>query len=151
MKAFSVVPRVLADDMLVSARGSNHGQLFQQAFHTIHEYLDMIGARVASSKNYTFSTDENVRSQLRDHIWPMLNSTICVVNHIRDLGTHFNVNDRKACTTLTDRLNAAIRLCEKLHYTRLPYYFKQQVVKVLILPTALYGCEASFVCLCHSG
>ena len=46
--------RVLADDILVTAEGPAHAELFEKAYDSTHEYMQDMGARIAPSKSSRF-------------------------------------------------------------------------------------------------
>ena len=84
-----VVPRVLADDILVAAHGTFHAQAFDTGFRTTLQYVHDIGAAIAPDKSYLISTNRVTRKSLRLIQWPQLGGeTIPVRLHVRDLGTH---------------------------------------------------------------
>ena len=62
----TVHPRVLADDILVTADGPQHEQHFQQALDTTHCYLWDMGALAAPDKSANFPTSAVTRSRLRN-------------------------------------------------------------------------------------
>ena len=92
MRHLHLIPRVLADDVMVLARGADHVRRFQIGFTQTHGYVQDIGGRIAPSKSYTFSTHPTARQWLRDHIWQRLDAIIQVVLHARDLGAHLNLS-----------------------------------------------------------
>ena len=47
-------PRILADDMLISAEGDNHLSVFVQGLDATFVFLSDIGAKASPSKPYTF-------------------------------------------------------------------------------------------------
>jgi hypothetical protein len=86
MRSMQVTPRVLADDILLFARGEGHETRFKQAYDATHAYINDMGASMAPSKSATFSTDRKTRQRLRMHTWHEVGQKIKVVNHNRDLG-----------------------------------------------------------------
>ena len=57
MRSINVVPRVLADDFLVPARGERHAGRFTEAFEFALRYLIAIGAKWAALKSQTWSSN----------------------------------------------------------------------------------------------
>ena len=53
------------------------------------------------------------------------------------------MGSRLTAATLSDRIVKAIRISDKLATMLWSRSKKQMMVKVLVLPTALYGCEAA--------
>ena len=53
-RQFGLHPRILADDMLITAEGDNHLATFVHGFDATFVYLSDIGAKAAPSKSYTF-------------------------------------------------------------------------------------------------
>ena len=92
MREMGVVPRVLADDILVTALGEQPTLIFINAFDSTHQYLDDIGAKLAADKSLTFSTNKHARVGLRKHVWQKVQAKIKVVLHARDLGAHLNLS-----------------------------------------------------------
>ena len=57
MRQAAVVPRILADDLQILARGPNHLSHFEYAFDATHKHLYDMGARIAPKKSVVFSSD----------------------------------------------------------------------------------------------
>ena len=53
MKQAAVVPRILADDLQISARGPNHLEHFEYAFDATHKHLYDMGARIAPGNRWS--------------------------------------------------------------------------------------------------
>ena len=63
MKEQEVMPRVLADDIAVTAEGENAEEKFEEAFEDTLKYMEDIGAKVAIKKSHLFSTNRCVRME----------------------------------------------------------------------------------------
>ena len=61
--------RVLADDILVTTEGNNHAVLFEEVYDSTHEYLLDMGAKIASAKSMTFSSNDTMKRWLKGHRW----------------------------------------------------------------------------------
>ena len=72
MKTMSVMPRVLADDVLLMTRGRNMLALFARALNATHAYLHAMGAKAASSKSYIFASVKSAREWLADTKWEFM-------------------------------------------------------------------------------
>ena len=64
MKTMSVLPRVLADDVLLMTRGRSMLAVFARALNATHAYLHAMGAKVASAKSYNFASMKTAREWL---------------------------------------------------------------------------------------
>ena len=142
-RAAGCVPRILADDLLLIYVGPMLAR-FVEVFCNTHEFLIDMGARVAPNKSYLFSTCPMFRKWLSGHTWPLLDKTIDVSQHFRDLGTHINTAARFVGSTLTDRMNKAVASVNRMRW--LPHDFNQKAMFVLsaALSAGLYGCEAAW-------
>ena len=87
MRATKVKPRDLADDLLMVASGPEHGEHIADAVENAYQYLQDMGAKVASNKSILFSSCPTTRRKLRCKTWKC-GSRIPVVGHARDLGAH---------------------------------------------------------------
>ena len=99
MKAMSVKPRTLADDLLILAAGPGHEKLFKEAYLATFEYMQLIGARMAPAKCHTLSSNEVTRARLRAYLWQPINAYIPVAVHMRDLGGHLSVGAKMIGST----------------------------------------------------
>ena len=139
------MPRILADDLLITTRAKGHMVAFIAALNATHEYLHNIGARVAPNKSYNFSTDKSTRTTLRNHDWCNISGHIEVITHGRDLGAHFNFTSGVRCTTITARIDEAVKMCQRLAYIPICIEDKIKLIQTAILPKALYATEASHI------
>ena len=143
MRSLKVSPRALADDILISAHGPGHLIRFKTGYSGTFSYLHCIRAKVAAKKCFTFSSDGVSPGQLKQHFWTHTQARDPCVTTSRDLGGQLNVGSTLCGTTLIIRIGKAIRLFDLLQ--RMPWdrNAKLRVVRTLILPTALYGCEVA--------
>ena len=123
MKNIGAIPRILADDILVFAKGLDHEAVFLRAFEATHVFFDDIGAQLAPSKSTTFSTVRTTRAKLRKHMWKTTGTLIACVLHARDLGSHMNTGARMCAPTLTARLEEATQLVQRIGRTNFPPKF----------------------------
>ena len=56
MREMSVVPRVLADDILLVTTGADHEQRFIEGYSATHLYLADMGAKLAADRSLVMST-----------------------------------------------------------------------------------------------
>ena len=129
--------------MTIVSYGVNHEETFRQAYICTLSYLHLIGAKPAPKKCYTFSTLAITRIRLQHYLWEEVNATIPVATSIRDLGGHLCTTAKLQSPTLTLRMKKANAFCNRLAFFPWPTEAKLRVVQTLILPLALYGCEAS--------
>ena len=109
-----------------------------------HDFLHDMGARLAPKKSYLFSTANDFRKYLRTYSWPKVGGCISVLLHFRDLGTHVNTTSRFVGSTLTERIEQAIK-CD-MRFRWLPHTFLEKIKFILssALSAGLYGCEAAW-------
>ena len=143
MRSVRAIPRALADDAMVIAVGPKHEAEFRNAYQATLKYFWLVGARVAPHKSLLFSTNANTREKLRCHVLEITNSTMKVVTHLRHLGAHLSIGQANISATLTDRMRKGIAIANCVDQKPWPFPIKAQVARLLILPLALYGVEAS--------
>jgi hypothetical protein len=119
MRSLNVVPRSLADDLLVLAFGNGHLQRTTEAYKGTFSFLHCIGAKVSAKKSYTFCSTSEGRNTLRSHFWTHINARVACHTDTRDLGGHLNVGKTMAATTLAGRMQSATAMCTRL--TRFPW------------------------------
>jgi len=144
-KYFGAIPRILADDILIITTAKGHLQSFTATLNATHLYLHNIGARVASNKSYNFSTSKLARQSLAKHLWTNVDGKIAVITHGRDLGAHFNFTTGNRSTTITQRIDEAIRMCQRLRFLPISIHDKIKLIHTAVLPKALYATEASHI------
>ncbi len=141
--AMGVAGRILADDIMIIGFGKQGHDVFQKAYDATHEFFIDIGAKVSTSKCYTFASHPDTRKWLAAHIWQHLNSTVKVVLHIRDLGGHLNTTLGPSATTLTERLQQAAKYAQRIRFLNVDDACKHRLIAAKILALGLYGCEAA--------
>ncbi len=149
MLTLGAMPRVPADELLVYALGEDHERVFREAYDATHDYLQHLGARMAHSKSYTFSTVRQTRRKLRQHLWRGVNATIKVVSNVRDLGSHLNVASGMFGTTINGRINEAIETIKRIAHTPYDYAKKAMLIRTNAHAKASYGVEAAPACDAH--
>lgn len=146
MKSQGARPRILADDLLVATHGPDHCRKFQRVYNMTHKHIKDLGARLAPTRSYTFSTSEVARDWLRQCTWPEVGGTIPCINHGRDLGAHFNLSDSSVGATLTERLRKATARVRRIARIPISYEDKAKLIREKALALGLYGIEASHAC-----
>ena len=68
LKLQNVIPRTLADDLLIVATGENSLTHIINATESTHEYLADLGSRVATNKSMLFASTEPARKILKQHM-----------------------------------------------------------------------------------
>ena len=76
----NVLPRILADDLQITAAGDEHLERLVEANDVTHRHLQDMGANISPTKCLAWSTHEVSRRWLREHKWRRINSKIDVVN-----------------------------------------------------------------------
>ena len=105
---------ILADDIMVVAKGGGMVRKFAQALDKTHMYLRDMGARVAPEKSYNFASNKEARKWLAETRWPAINGTIKVVEDFRYVGAHINTTGAKRTQTLDDRFTEGIKDLHRL-------------------------------------
>ena len=114
MIELGVEPRVLADDLMVTATGEGNHTKTIQAMQASRQYFHDIGAKVANNKCFTFATDPKVRKNLAGFVWDKQGTKIPNVKSFRDLGAHMNLTTNANGATLTARLKKATKMAKRL-------------------------------------
>ena len=72
MRPMDVKPRILADNLQVVSTGPRHLEQIVVAFDKTHAHLEAMGARIATQKSLTFSSNTVARGLLSEHRWRRL-------------------------------------------------------------------------------
>eukprot|EP00973_Karenia_brevis_P049247 6830896-Karenia_brevis.AAC.1 len=105
MRSMNVVPRALADDVLLTSSGDCALTLFTLAFTATLEHLTNSGGRLAPAKSVLMATSSAHRAWLSQRHWPIVDTTIRVVTNTRDLGSHINLGSTTATHLSRERLS----------------------------------------------
>ena len=81
---FGLVPRTLADDILLCASGHTSLYIFQYGFQQTIHHLQEMGGRIASTKSLLFATSSQYRGWLASKVWLGIDSAIglCISSEI---------------------------------------------------------------------
>ena len=139
-----IQPRVLADDLMLLGIGEGHLNAFYHAFSDTHLYMQDLGAKIAPEKSLLFSNDGAIRRWISEVHWIHLGTSIPVVVHLRDLGSHLNLSTRNIGSTLTRRMLKCITRIQKLRFLPLDQDTKMRLITTNIFAAGLYGSEATF-------
>ena len=140
MISHGVAPRVLADDILITAQGDGQVQKFCEAYEATIDYIKDIGGEMAPKKSVLFSTSRVYRKYLRERTWPQLGDIkIKALSAFRDLGTHLNLGDRQVAPTITARVMEATAAADRLRNLPMSDTKKQRILRGLVLAKALDG------------
>eukprot|EP00973_Karenia_brevis_P039592 5467371-Karenia_brevis.AAC.1 len=90
MTSIHAIPRSLADDVMLLARGSRALHIFQRGFEDTMSHLIDMGGRLAPRKSKVFSNVDAYRLWLQTYEWLPIQSSIDVVHNMRDLGASLN-------------------------------------------------------------
>ena len=108
MLQMQVDPRVLADDVLLIAKGARMVRKFAAALEATHGYLQAMGAKIAPSKSYNFASAKEGKKWLRETWWSHIQGHIEVVDDFRYLGWHLSTQMTRKHTTLVERWQKAM-------------------------------------------
>ena len=142
MLQMGVYPRVLADDVLLIAKGRAMIRAFAAALEATHEYLQAMGARVAPSKSYNFASVKEGRKWLRETWWSCIQGHIEVVDDFRYLGVHLSTQLTRKYTTLVERWQKAMMQLKRLRFVVAAATSKARTIRTKIFPGLFYGIEA---------
>ena len=129
MRSMSVEPRCLADDLLILSVGAHHERRYVDAMKASRGYFQIMEAKVADKKCFSFATDAATRLRLRKRVWEEGGVRIPVVNHFRDLGTSVNLTAATAAPTMRARLDKAIAMARRIRGLPVTFAQKQRVVQ----------------------
>ena len=107
MRANLLTPRVLADDLFISASRTNHADTATKGMHMSRTFFNDIGAKVADNKCFLSTTCQVTRQKLRKLTWDDKGTKLKVVTHFRDLGAHVGLDNRNAASTTIRRMQKA--------------------------------------------
>ena len=107
MRANHLTPRVLADDLFISASRKDHANTATKGMQLSRAYFKDIGAKVADNKCFLTTTCQSTRHKLRKLTWDDRGTRLKVVTHFRDLGAHVGMDKRSAASTTTRRMQKA--------------------------------------------
>ncbi len=145
MRQTGVIPRCLADDLLILAIGNKHQSRYIQAMNQSKQYFQDIGAKIAERKCFSFAADRQTRDFLSKYVWDHTGLRIPTVSSFRDIGAHLNLSRASNGVTLTKRMLKAIAMVKKLAWLPIPVAFKEKIVRANILPAGLYAVETTTV------
>ena len=145
MIELGVEPRVLADDLMITATGDGNRTKTIQAMQASRMYFHDIGAKVTNNKCFTFATDPIVRNELARFVWDDQGTKIPNLKTFRDLGAHMNLTSNANGATLTARMKKATKMARRLKWMPIPREAKYKIVMCNILPAALYGVEITSI------
>eukprot|EP00973_Karenia_brevis_P059889 8336919-Karenia_brevis.AAC.1 len=145
MHSLDLIPRTLADDILLSSRGDRALRMFKIGFTQTIEHLQDMGGRLAPHKSNIFASISTHRQWLASYEWPGIHQTIPVVQQLRDLGASINFTGGIDTTMSKQRLQRAIATVNRIAY--LPHHksTKCSFVRTAAHARGLYACETTHV------
>ena len=126
MREINVEPRVLADDLMFTARGDTHRADTIEAMKRSKQYFTDIGAKVADNKCFTFASDAYTRNLLRNYSWDKQGTKIPCSSSFRDLGSHLNLMQCHNGATLTARMHKAAGYARRLRWMPISLEMKEK-------------------------
>lgn len=143
MLQMRVDPRVLADDVLLIAKGGRMMKKFAAALEATHRYLQAMAARIAPDKSYNFASVKEGKKWLRETWWSHIQGHIEVVDGFRYLGVHLSTQLTRKYTTLVERWQKAMLRLRKLSIVAASASAKAKTIRTNIFPGLFYGIEAN--------
>ena len=144
-----VIPRVLADDLMMLAIQQQAAWRTARALLDSHGFIIAMGGQVRVSKTWTFASGRDGRNILKLLTLPgQEDELVTVVFEHRDLGGHLDATARRTGTTLTQRLVKTTGQCKA--HARTPGGFTQRYRLVMgkYLPMSSTSFQRlSLVCL----
>ena len=142
MKDCHTTPALLADDLLIYAKGQDMLPNFSQALTRTHTYLQDLGATLSTSKSYNFATTASARDWLNDTTWYQCGH-IRVVTDFRYVGAHFCLGKRRCARTLDCRIDRACSRLRALAHLPRTLDQKYHIILERIFPAAFYAVEVN--------
>ena len=135
-----VIPRVLADDLMMLAIQQQAAWRTARALLDSHGYIIAMGGQVRVNKTWTFASEREGRNVLKLLILPgQEDELVPMVFEHRDLGGHLDATARRTGTTLTQRLVKTTGQCKAHAQTPGGFTQRYRLVMGKYLPMALYG------------
>ena len=94
---------ILADDVLILGTGMKMLTKFAGALNATHEYLHMMGAKVAQTRAITLQAASKRKKWLSDTAWEHIGSSIQVITDVRYLCAHLTTRHAASSITLDKR------------------------------------------------
>ena len=116
---------------------------FSKALNATHEYLHLMGAKVAPDKSYNFASCKKARSWLKNTLWKHIDSGIEVIQDFRYLGAHLTSAKATCSSTLDKRWGKTTQQLRKLRYCPATAEAKAKVILAKVYAAAMYGVEAA--------
>ena len=143
MRGLQLQVKVLADDVLLLARGTDMVRTFANALRDTHRYLIAMGAKVAPSKSFNFASCKLARDWLQETWWEEIGAFINVQMDFRYLGTHLSTQVVRRHTTLAARAQKALSQLHRLKYVAASPQSKAKAIRTKIYPGLFYGIEVN--------
>ena len=80
-----------------------------------------------------------------DYIWQPIGTTLQVLRHTRDLGTHVSFGASMIGTTINQRLDEAIKTAQHIAHMPFPIKIKATLIRMAVFPKRLLWCRSGSV------
>ena len=107
-KELNLEPKVLADDVMIIARGTRMLRRLARALRATHCFLQDMGAKVAPAKCFNFASTPKARKWLEETWWDAITSKVPVLIDFRYLGAHLNTGGGRRSATQDARADRGI-------------------------------------------
>lgn len=91
MRTLGAACFILADDVLILAKGERMVAILARAINFTHKRLQSMGARIAPSKSCNFASTPGPTTWLKESWWNEISDSIEVVKDFRYLGAHLSI------------------------------------------------------------
>ncbi len=145
-KARGCLPRILADDIMLIAKGKGAIRRFASVLNLSHQYLLDMGAKIAHGKSINFASTKTARTWLAETAWDLAGGAIKVVEHMRYLGGHISTGAKRHNTTLSGRGKNGQTMARKVDRLPVDRKKKAAIIRAKVIPASLYGIRQSDRC-----
>ena len=142
-KSCNTIPRTLADDATIYARGVRHWARVRAAGQAAFLFLESIGSKASPGKCNLFSNSVMTRKAMRKFVWPALGVATPVCCTARDLGAQANFGRVATAGVLIGRMRKAAPIVRHIGNLPIAAAMKVRLVKGKALAMGLYGCEST--------
>ena len=134
---------MLADDVMIIAKGRRMLRQYTKALDQTHQYLQDMGAKVAPAKSYNFASTELGRKWLSETWWKKISSSIEVVKDLRYLGGHLSTTIKMSRGTIEARCETGLNQLARLKYVPAEDDDKANVILTRIYAGMSHGVEGT--------
>ena len=140
-KGRGCIPRILADDIMLIAKGKGAIRKFATTLQLSHQYLLDMGAKIAHGKSVNFASTKPARTWLAETAWVLAGGAIKVVEHLRYLGGHITMGAKRHHSTISGRGQHGQAMARRVDKLPVARNKKAAIIRAKVIPASLYGVE----------